>query len=148
MRDFQRSAVYEWENTCIHPYDNTFIPFEQISSLVQYVWHAEGLAYPPSITYLPPQTRKCEGKADRLEVKFSKTNQTRSSVVLHELAHSLTNEYVNDIVVSDYHGPKFVGILMQLFDRYMRFELSYLRNTANRFKIQYDLEAKPFKVID
>lgn len=148
MRDFQRQKVYDWEKKYIFPHDRSFVSFEQIQSVVDYVWFNEGLSYPPKVIPLASNTKNFCGKANRLEVQFFEKTTTKTCVILHELAHSMTHEHVDDQEVNDGHGVKFMGIFMRLLDKYMQFELSYLRQTAEAMRIRFNMNAKPFKVIE
>ena len=48
MRDPQRSRVYAWEEAVVAPRDPSAIPYEQAQMLVDGVWLAEQLLYPPA----------------------------------------------------------------------------------------------------
>ena len=58
MRDPQRSRVYAWEEAVVAPRDPSAIPYEQAQMLVDGVWLAEQLLYPPRVAPLPRQARR------------------------------------------------------------------------------------------
>src|SRR5262245_39053639 len=109
--DYQRSAVYRWEDKHVHPKNTATIPFDQAQAIVDYVWARAGLAYPPKIRELSRNNRRCAAIADRLTIKIP-ADGVSSTVLLHEIAHSMTMDAVNE---HDHaHRPRFVGVFMRL----------------------------------
>ena len=58
MRDPQRSRVYAWEEAVVAPHDPSAIPYEQAQMLVDGVWLAEQVLYPPRVAPMPRQARR------------------------------------------------------------------------------------------
>src|SRR4051794_16073945 len=58
MRDPQRSRVYAWEEAVVAPRDPTAIPYKQAQMLVDGIWLAEQLLYPPRVAPMPRQARR------------------------------------------------------------------------------------------
>ncbi len=117
MKDSQKNRVYAWENFTVAPHDRTDIPFDQIQSIVDYVWAGRGLEYPPQV--MPKYKKKTKtADATRVTVRFGE--KTRTWVILHELAHSMTSTVDGR---SNYHGALFMGIYLQLLRVYLKLDL-------------------------
>src|SRR3954469_2098877 len=70
MRDPQRSRVYAWEEAVVAPRDRSAIPFEQAQLLVDGVWLAEQLFYPPRVEPLPRQARRTWATGSRTTIRL------------------------------------------------------------------------------
>jgi hypothetical protein len=117
--------------------DRNPISLSGVKPIVSYVWNNEGLKYPPTIEKL---TRgKNLGEGCRYVVRFR--DPTYTWIVLHELAHSMTST-INDM--SNYHGAFFVGMYMRLLNKYLKIPLDRLIYEANRYRLKYELDVKPF----
>lgn len=125
LRDYQRQAVYNWENRVVA------LPVAR--AIVAYVWAREGLKNPPKVSELPRQCSVKAGDGRREEVRFP--SETKTWIVLHELAHAMAP--------SDLHGPVYVGIYIQLLSRYMNMSVSELAQSAEKAGVEFDLLAKP-----
>lgn len=133
--DPQKNKVYDWENREIAPYDKSDIPFEQIQSIVNYVWQSENLRYPPKVKKIPKNVKTKVADATRLELRFGETTPTW--VVLHELAHSMTAMCDG---VSNLHNEYFLGMYMQLVDRYLHIPLVSLMYSAHRDGLKFKID--------
>jgi hypothetical protein len=97
-----------------------------------------GLRYPPSVEPLPRQARRLQADANRLRLRVPE--QLPSWVLLHELAHALTSTHDGE---SDGHGPRFMGLYLQLLDRYLRLPAASLEASLLQAGIMFDLSARP-----
>lgn len=139
MRDYQRERVYSWEDQYIHSKDKQVVPYDSLQSLVNYIWAEEKLKFPPQIKPIPKQTRRILASATRMEV-FVPEQGITTSVLIHELAHSLTNSFDGEI--SSKHGPDFVGMYMRMLEKYARIPLPYLMFTAKQANVDFNINAR------
>jgi hypothetical protein len=72
------------------------------------------MRHPPAVAPLPPQATATVACADRLSILLA--DQTRSWCVLQELSHAMTRHADGR---SDGHAPIFLGIYVQLIERYL-----------------------------
>ena len=137
-RDYQRSKVYAWEQEYIAPHDSSQVRFEDIPAIVNYVWEAEGLLYPPAIEAFPKQMKRNAADATRLTLRFHEDQCTSTWIILHEIAHSMTSEAWGN---SNQHGSDFVGVYILLASKYLGVRLSDLIVSARESKVDYNLGA-------
>ena len=142
MRDYQKSRVYTWEDNIVAPKDQSLVPFNQIESVVNYIWQNEGLKYPPKVKKLPKQTKRKLATGTRLEVCFQ--DQSISTwVIIHELAHSLTSDIEGH---SEAHGPKYVGMYIYLLSKYLHIPSTLLMYTAKKYNVKFEYNVQPMFV--
>lgn len=139
VQDFQRSKAYSWEDIHVHRKDRKKIPFDQVQLSVDYIWKEEGLEYPPKVVEMAKQNRNAEAKASRLKVHVKPEGIT-SSVLLHELAHSLTSQA--DTGKSAKHGPRWVGVFIDLLVKYGRHDRHELEVTAKSAGVKFDYSGR------
>ena len=140
MRDPQRSRVYAWEDAVVAPRDPSAIPYEQAQMLVDGVWLAEQLLYPPRVAPLSGQARRTWATGSRTTIRLPQDRPTPTYVILHEVAHALSSTVDGD---SDAHGPDYVGLYMGLLDRRLRIPMPLLMFTAGQQGVAFNLAAKP-----
>lgn len=138
MRDFQKQKVYNWESEVVSPYDKTIIPFEQIESIVKYVWSKEGLDNPPVVEQFRNGVTRKSADATRMKVRFQCATYTW--IILHELAHSMTSDFEKG---SNMHCEDFVGVYMHLLNKYLNIPIPILTWTATQRGIKYNF-VKPY----
>jgi hypothetical protein len=137
-RDSQRSRCYEWEDRHIHSRDASVVPFDQAQSIVDYVWAKAGLTYPPKVRVLTKNATRLEAQASRIWIKVPKAG-IGTTVLLHEIAHSLTN--AADDQCQHGHGPRFVGVFMKLLSEHIGiFRLDELMRTAKLEGIDFNFD--------
>jgi hypothetical protein len=141
-RDYQRSAVYRWENEHIGRKDRHTVDINTARGIVKHVWQAEGLDYPPFVEEFGRNVRSKNGDSNRFRIRLQKRVPTW--VVLHEVAHSL-NSTIDD--VGDRHGPNYLGIYMWLLTKYGGFDLPLLMYTATQAGLEFNLNAR-FVLLD
>jgi hypothetical protein len=137
-RDRQRRRVYAWEDRVVAPRDPTTLPFQAAQAAINAIWSDMGLRHPPAVAPLPPQATATMACADRLSILLA--DQTPSWCVLHELAHAMTSHADGR---SDGHGPIFVGIYVQLIERYLRLDQQMLIDSLHHVGIEITRDARP-----
>lgn len=70
-----------------------------------------------------------EGTGHRLRLCFPSDRPTRTWIILHEMAHALT--------FGDGHGPNFVGVYINLVEKYLNIPLAFLHYTANVSNVKF-----------
>lgn len=136
MKDFQQNKVYEWESQ--FP-EGDWVSYENAQMIIDYIWSEMGLKYPPKVQPLAPQVTKWAATADRLSVNLPKKGAS-TKTILHELAHSMTTNIEGK---GHLHGPRFVGVYMQLLVKFMGLALLPLMGSAKIAGVQFDHCAKP-----
>jgi hypothetical protein len=136
--DYQRSAVYKWEDRHVHPKDTGTIPFGQAQAIVDYVWARAELTYPPKIRELARNARCTAANANRLTIKIP-AEGVSSTVLLHEIAHSMTMDAASDRTHP--HRPRFVGVFMKLLcDLIPTFSLDALMASARQEGVEFNFD--------
>lgn len=137
-KDFQRSKVYAWEHEIVRPKLRDEIPFSQAQSLVNHVWAAERLQFPPIVEPLDKRTTKWAGKGNRLGIWLPAVTSTHT--ILHELAHSATSTFEGD---SAWHCPLWVGYYCRILEKYANMNLLVLYHTLDKAGIKFLVNASP-----
>ena len=107
--DFQRSAVYSWEAEEIRPHYPTGIPIEAISLVLSRASEVTGHKIEWEVN--PRATRWAWGGSHITLPNPQKARWAYSvPVALHEAAHVV----LQNINMTDAHGPRFVGLFLQL----------------------------------
>ncbi len=134
----EANRLYAWEDREVAPRDRSRVPFPRLQALVDHVWAAEGLRFPPRVRPLPVQARKTVARATRLAIEAPP--ELPSWVLLHELAHSMTSTAEG---ASDGHGPRFVGLYLRLLARHARMPEEELARSLRAEGIAFDPDARP-----
>lgn len=144
--DYQKQDVYAWEREAIAPHDLSHIPFEQVQSIINFIWEGEGLKYPPLVQRLSGAQRiGALARANRHAV-WIREEGLPTWVLLHELAHSMTCDHSEDQEICGHHGKSFVGVYMKLVFKWLFITPNVAIYLANKHNVQYDLNAKPIFV--
>ncbi len=130
--------LYAWEDRVVAPRDRSRVPFARLQALVDHVWAAEGLRFPPRVRRLPVQARKTVARATRLAIEAPP--ELPSWVLLHELAHAMASTAEGD---NDGHGARFVGLYLRLLVRHARMPEEELARSLRAAGIAFDPEARP-----
>ncbi len=138
--DYQRQKVYNWENNNIRNRPQKFFDFPEIQEYVNFVWHDMGLLHPPKVVPMNSRVTRWAGLADRLEIDLPANSKSEQAVILHEMAHSMTNG-VNGMGHS--HDARFVGVMMELVIKYMKVDRYFLWYSAEKEKVEFEKFAKP-----
>ncbi len=136
--DHQRSRVYAWEDRVVAPHDPTQLGFDAAQGMVDAIWSDWGLRYPPKVERLPRQARRRLADASRLTLRLP--DRLPSWCLLHELAHAMTTTHDGR---SDGHGPIFMGVYLQLLERYLRLDPAPLRRSLAEAGIAVAQDARP-----
>jgi hypothetical protein len=136
--DAAARRLYAWEDRVVAPRDTGAVPFAQLQALVDHVWAAEGLRFPPRVRPLPRQARRTVARATRLAIEAPP--QLPTWVLLHELAHAMTSTAEG---ASAGHGPIFVGMYLGLLVRHARLPAEELAASLHAAGIAFDLAARP-----
>ena len=134
----EASRLYAWEDRAVAPRDRSLVPFARLQALVDHVWAAEGLRFPPRVRPLPKQARRTVARATRLAIEAPP--ELPSWVLLHELAHAMTSTAEGD---NDGHGARFVGLYLRLLARHARMPEEELTRSLRAAGIAFDPEARP-----
>jgi hypothetical protein len=137
-RDRQRARVYAWEDAHVAPHGRDLLPFAAAGPMVEAIWAEMGLRYPPAVEPLPPQSRRVQADANRLRLRLPP--RWPSWLLLHELAHAMTSTHDG---ASDGHGPRFMGLYLQLLERYLRLPAAALAPSLAEAGIAWDPAAQP-----
>lgn len=137
LMDYQRQRVYDWEDQFINADKSLVLP-EQAQSLVDYIWKEEGLSHPPRVQLLTKAATRKEASANRMGLWMHERG-TKTTVLLHELAHSMTSTFDGG---SCQHRPRFVGVYMQLLNKYARIDLPLLMFTAKQAGVEFNFNGK------
>ncbi len=122
----------------VAPRDRSLVPFARLQALVDHVWAAEGLRWPPRVRPLPKQARRTVARASRTAIEAPA--ELPSWVLLHEVAHALTAE-VDGTHAG--HGPDFVGVYLRLLERHARMDRALLEATLAEAGIAWTPDARP-----
>jgi hypothetical protein len=137
MTGARNRRLYAWENRVVAPLDRSVVPFERMQAIVDHVWAAEGLKWPPRVR--PRRaTRATLATGSRLAIEAPAS--LPSWVLLHEVAHALTSTAEG---AGDGHGPDFVGIYVRLLVRHGRLDLAMLEATLAEDGIRWNPDARP-----
>jgi hypothetical protein len=137
-RDHQQARVYAWEGEAVVPRGQAPLPFAAAQGMVDAIWAEIGLSWPPKVERLPRQARRLLGSGSRLALRLP--DPVPAYLLLHELAHALSSTADDE---SDGHGPRFVGLYLQLLTRYLRLPEDALLRSLQAHGIAVDRAAKP-----
>lgn len=136
--DRHARRLYAWEDAVVAPRDRSLVPFARLQALVDHVWAAEGLRWPPRVRPLPKQARRTVARASRTAIEAPA--ELPSWVLLHEVAHALTAE-VDGTHAG--HGPDFVGVYLRLLERHARMDRAVLEATLAEAAIPFTPDPRP-----
>lgn len=137
-RDLQRRRVYAWEDRVVAPHGAGTVPFAAAQGMVDAIWSDLGLRHPPRVEPLPAQARRRIADADRLRLRLPA--ELPAWVLLHELAHALSTTHEGE---TDGHGPRFLGLYLQLLTRYLRMDEEILLCSLSQAGLRVDMAAQP-----
>lgn len=132
MRDYQKSLAYKWEDVILENIREDVIDFSSICEYVNSIWLNQGLEYPPIVEVINPNVKKYIALGGRNKLQFGKEG-AKPSVILHEISHAMTN---------DKHGPNWVGVYMNLLNKYNIVSLLISMHIANKMKLDFNINAQ------
>lgn len=137
MTSARDERLYAWENRVVAPLDRSVVPFDRMQAIVDHVWAAEGLRWPPRVRPRKA-TRATLATGSRLAIEAPGSLPTW--ILLHEIAHAMT-------ATADGrgagHGPDFVGIYVRLLVRHCRMDQGMLAASLTAAGVRWNPEAKP-----
>lgn len=142
-RDAQSARVYAWEEEAVVPYGRAPVPFTAVQGMVDAVWAEMGLRWPPKVEPLPAQARRLQGTGSRLALRLP--DPVPTFLLFHELAHALSSSADGG---TDGHGPRFVGLYLQLLTRYLRLPEDGLLRSLEAHRVVVDRAAEPAFLTD
>lgn len=131
-KDYQRRRVYRWEDSVVGPRCPTIVPFCNGQTYVNGVWLAQGWLKPPQVIPMSRRATKAVAWASHGQVALP--DKVAGWIVLHELAHSLTD---------DKHGPNFVGMYIDLLERVEGLSRLMTMFTLKQAGIDFNLGVQP-----
>ena len=131
-------CLYAWEDRVVAPRDRSRVPFARLQALVDHVWAAEGLRFPPRVKPLPRQARATVARATRLSIEAPP--ELSSWVLLHALAHAMTSTAEGE---NGGHGERFAGLYLRQLVRNARMPEEELARSLRATGIAFDPEARP-----
>lgn len=135
----QTKLIYAWERRVVAPRLLSQVPYEDAQAFVNGIWLALGLLYPPQVAPMPKQNRKRWADATRLAIRLPE-GSTPAWVLLHEIAHALTNTVHGQ---GDGHGSDFMGVYMKLLDQFGNLPLALQMFSLQAEEIVFNLAAQP-----
>lgn len=127
-RDFQRARVYRWEAEHVFPHAGERLSLDQCRTLVEeaYRWRERP---GPDPSWKPPLVTDGRGRrhacGSREVIKLPRWSRTRA-IVLHECAHGMAD---------DQHGPKFVGVYVELLQHFAGLDRQQMLATLKRARV-------------
>jgi hypothetical protein len=132
VKDYQCKRVYRWEDSVVAARCSGVVPFANSQTYIDGVWLANGWERPPQVAPMPRRNGGVLATATYGEIKLPP--QVSGWVILHELAHALTD---------DLHGPNFVGMYIDLLERVEQLPRLLTMFTLQTAKIDFNLGVKP-----
>ena len=129
---------YAWENRVVAPLDRSVVAFERMQAIVDHVWTAEGLRWPPRVRPRKA-TRATLATGSRLAIEAP--DSLPSWILLHEVAHAMTSTAEGDGAA---HGPDFVGVYVGLLVRHCRLNREMLAASLSADGIRWNPQARPW----
>lgn len=139
--DYQQKRVYAWEREAIAPHDKGNIPFDQVQSIIDYIWTNEGWKYPPKVKLLSGHEKRGAWARGNRHGIWIRPTGLPTWVLLHELSHALTSSEVEGFCGR--HGKTFVGVYLRLVSKYLNLSLPLLMAQAKLYNVRFDITAQP-----
>lgn len=137
-RDYQKTALYRWEDEYIRPRSKRVIERKDAQTFIDGVFLCERLLYPPKVEPMPKQATTILATGNRHVIQLPEA--LPAWVIVHELAHTLTSEVEHNF---EGHGPDYVGIYIKMLDKYCDIPLALSMFTLTKTKVRYNLGAQP-----
>lgn len=118
--------AYDWERDFVEPYAK-IIDATETHAITASVC-ADYSIVPPTIL-ISAQAGPSDFDADTNTITFG---HNRDVDILHELGHAILSAraHKSDLVDEEHHGPAFVWIAIELYNRYLNLDLQYLTVSA------------------
>jgi hypothetical protein len=132
MKDYQRQRLYRWEDAHVRPNCPAMVAFANGQQYVDGVWLANGWTRPPRVVPMPRRKKSAVAMANHGEIYLPR--QIAGWIILHELAHALTD---------DKHGPNFVGMYIDLLERVEKLSRLVTMFTLKQARVDFNLGVQP-----
>lgn len=143
--DRQRQACYRWEAAFHNEMfeqgkHNGFTSVENCTKYVKIILNKEGITKIPAIRYT--KRGSCSSATGDFKLKFlvRSDNTIPVDTIIHELAHTIDSSRGRHHSVEAGHGPKFIGIYIDLLVRYTSMDRDYLERTARQHGLRIDYD--------
>jgi hypothetical protein len=136
--DPQATRLYAWEDACVAPRDSSRVQFARMQALIDHVWQAEGLRWPPRLAPLPRQARTLQARASRTRIEAPES--LPSWILLHEIAHAMLTDIDG---AGPGHGPAFVGLYVHLLVAHARMDRAALERSLTEAGLAFARDARP-----
>lgn len=142
-RDYQKQRVYDWQWS--HIPEGGKVQFNQAQAIVDHIWEAERLSFPPKVVPFHPNETKRAGSATRLQIELQPEVTLRT--IIHELAHSMSTEIDRSEEVVP-HGAWFMGLYLKLIEKYLGVPMPVMLYTCSKDRVDVDINAYPLFLDD
>lgn len=147
--DTQRQACYRWEAAFHHEMlettgkHNGFTTIENCTKYVEIILQKEGITKIPTIRYTKKGSCSAAWGDWKLKFLVNSDNKIAVDTIIHELAHIIDSSRGRNRLAEAGHGPKFIGVYIDLLVRYTAGDREFLERTARNhgLKIDYDRAA-------
>jgi hypothetical protein len=145
-RDSQRKRVYEWERATVKLFDECWprMDIHAMRDFVHQLWLLYGEGMPPRVQD-GRGLRSSAGRGNRWRISVKPCSRTKG-VVLHELAHSIT-DYAYPRAA--WHGPEFMRNYIMLLARHhdeLGMTEQDLRRTAREYRLKIEPKCKAKRI--
>ena len=125
-RDNQRARVYKWEKDQVFPmFMDQKLTMAEMETFVKLVWFDKYGQHS-----MPPEVKDGRGRrnagGNRMMITMPLWSRNKA-IVLHELAHSMTN---------DRHGPKFVAAYVTMLVKWLGFDRESLLRGLKDYNVE------------
>lgn len=143
IEDKQQYLVYEWEREYVYILEREFMSSEECREYIDRLCKDYNIkplgvkiSFKKNITYFEPR---------KWRIVIGENGRSRQ-VLLHEFGHVIDLLTTGGI---EHHGPSFVRIVMELYNKYLEIPFEYLYSKANKMGVSYlsreDLKNKRIK---
>lgn len=143
--DAQRQSCYRWEayfhnETFAKGKHNGFTSVENCTKYVRIILSKEGITKIPEIKYTKRGQSSCAWGDWKLKFLVRSDDTIPVDTIIHELAHIIDSSRGRNRAAEAGHGPKFIGIYIDLLVRYTSMDRDYLERTARQHGLRIDYD--------
>ena len=144
--DSQRLSCYRWEAAFHHEMLETtgkhhgFTTIENCAKYVEIILQKEGVTKIPEIKYTKRGSTSCAWGDWKLKFLVNSDNKVAVDTIIHELAHIIDSSRGRNRAAEAGHGPKFIGIYIDLLVRYLNVDRDFLERTARQHGLRIDYD--------
>ena len=144
--DSQRLSCYRWEAAFHHEMLETtgkhhgFTTIENCAKYVEIILQKEGVTKIPEIKYTKRGSTSCAWGDWKLKFLVNSDNKVSVDTIIHELAHIIDSSRGRNRMAEAGHGPKFIGVYIDLLVRYLNVDRDFLERTARQHGLRIDYD--------